>query len=80
MTDVEGSSTLFTRTAGNCAAGLQNKRVISVGYGMCYRTSQKCRVLWHDRHRTHRSVRVLYTEPEGNLCGVSDVLQNLTEV
>ena len=29
---------MFTRTAGNCAAGIQNKRVISVGYGMCYRT------------------------------------------
>ena len=25
-----------------------------MGYGMCYRTSQKCRVLWCDRHRTHR--------------------------
>ena len=29
---------MFTRTAGNRAAGIQNKRVISVGYGMCYRT------------------------------------------
>ena len=29
---------MFTRTAGNSAAGIQNKRVISVGYGMCYRT------------------------------------------
>ena len=42
--------------------------------------SQKCRVLWHDRHRSHRSVEELFTEPEGNLCGVSDVLQNVTEV
>ena len=25
-------------------------------------------------------LEVLYTEPKGNLCGVSDVLQNLTEV
>ena len=29
---------MFTRTAGNCAAGIQNNRVFSVGYGMCYRS------------------------------------------
>ena len=29
---------MFTRTAGIVAAGTQNRRVISVGYRMCYRT------------------------------------------
>ena len=29
---------MFTRTAGIVAAGTQNRRVISVGYRVCYRT------------------------------------------
>ena len=29
---------MFTRTVGIVAAGTQNRRVISVGYRMCYRT------------------------------------------
>ena len=29
---------MFTRTAGIVAAGTQNRRVISVGYRICYRT------------------------------------------
>ena len=70
---------MFTRTADKCAAGIQNKRVIS-GVRDVLPNSQKCRVLWHDRHRTHRSVRVLFIGSEGNFCGASDVLQNFTEL
>ena len=66
---------MFTRTAGIVAAGTQNRRVISVGYRMCYRT-QKCRVLWHNCHRTHRSVGYCIQISQGNLCGVPDLLQN----
>ena len=80
---------MFTRTAGIVAAGTQSRRVISVGYRMCYRThrsvgycgttvtnSQKCRVLWYNCHRTHRSVGYCIQISQGNLCGVPDVLQN----
>ena len=35
---------------------IQNRRVISVGYRMYYRTSRKCRLLWCNRHKPHRSV------------------------
>ena len=55
-----------------------NKRVISVRYGMCYRTQRS--VGYCGMTATElRSVEVWYREPEVNLCGVSDVLQNLTE-
>ena len=58
---------MFTRTAGIVAAGTQNRRVIFVGateltdvQGIVVKlsqNSQKCRVLWYNCHRTHRSVR-----------------------
>ena len=57
---------MFILTAGKCVAGIQNKRVIS-GVRDVLQNSQKCRVLWHDRHKTHKSVRVLCTEPKGNV-------------
>ena len=38
--------------------------------------SQKCRVLWYNCHRTHRSVGYCIQISQGNLCGVPDVLQN----
>ena len=47
---------MFTRTAGIVAAGTQNRRVISVGYRMCY--------------RTHRCVGYCIQISQGNLCGV----------
>ena len=39
--------------------------------------SQKCRVLWYNCHRTHRSVGYYCIQiSQGNLCGVPDLLQN----
>ena len=64
---------MFTRTAGIVAAGTQNRRVISVGYRMCYRTH---RSVGYNCHRTHRSVGYCIRISQGNLCGVPDLLQN----
>ena len=64
---------MFTRTAGIVAAGTQNRRVISVGYRMCYRTH---RSVGYNCHRTHRSVGYCIQISQGNLCGVPDLLRN----
>ena len=65
---------MFTRTVGIVAAGIQNRRVISVEYRL--QNSQKCRVLWYNSHRTQRSVGYCIQISQGNLCGVPDLLQN----
>ena len=38
--------------------------------------SQKCRILWYNSHRTHRSVGYCIQSCQGILCGVQDLLQN----
>ena len=38
--------------------------------------SQKCKVLWYNSHRTHRSVGYCIQSCQGILCGVPDLLQN----
>ena len=121
---------MFTRSAGIVAAGIQNRRVISVGYRICYRhrrvgycgttvtertevqgivyravrvfsvgyricyRTQKCRVLWCNCHKTHRSIGycgATVTELTEVVCGVTTggnypryrsvgTLQNLSEL
>ena len=43
--NVEGSSKMFTRTAGDCAAGMQNNKVNLCEVRDALQNSQKCRVL-----------------------------------
>ena len=52
---------MFTRTTGT-AAGIQNRRVISLRYRICY--------------RTHRSVGYCIQSCQGIFCGVPNLLQN----
>ena len=51
---------MFTRTAGIVAAGVQNRRVISVGYRVCYKT-----------HRSVGYCGATVTELTEVVCGVT---------
>ena len=71
-------STKVTELAEVSGYCIQNQRVISVEYRMCYITHRSVGCLWHDRHRTHRSLGYLWRydhrthrslllgKPEGN--------------
>ena len=62
---------MFTRTAG-----IQNRRVISVGYRICYRTHRSVGYYCGTTVRTHKSVGYCIQSCQGILCGVPDLLQN----
>ena len=76
ITIVEGSSTNVYPYRGYCC-----RRYTEPEGNLCrvpdvLQNSQKCRVLWYNCHRTHRSVGYCIQISQGNLCGVPDVLQN----
>jgi len=73
---VEGSSTNVYPYRGYCC-----RRYTEPEGNLCrvpdvLQNSQKCRVLWYNCHRTHRSVGYCIQISQGNLCGVPDLLQN----
>ena len=73
---MEGSSTNVYPYRGYCC-----RRYTDPEGNLCrvpdvLQNSQKCRVLWYNCHRTHRSVGYCIQISQGNLGGVPDLFQN----
>ena len=71
-----GATVRTHRSVGCCGTTVTELTEVSGIVVQRSQNSQKCRVLWYNCHRTHRSVGYCIQISQGNLCGVPDVLQN----